>query len=277
MRVHAMRSIAIALLVSSAVALQPTCAVRPAAATLMHNAGMRQRAAVASAVADEEDVADKRPLDVSAVAGIAAAGTIKVATSVAVKATVTTATALVIGPALKAATIGASVVQIGVQRVREDRKKWLTSKLNETRIELAATAVDAQATELRLKQRREAADVYTSATSRAVARLPSGTTTLKRTMAFMLGFGMLGAVVPTALARKAAPLVILAALASRLVRRLDDHARNVAEERAGDLSVAAAERLEAEASAAEAAAKLRALQDANVYADMTEFNQYVRQ
>jgi len=208
----------------------------------------------------------------SAVATVAAAGTIKVVSSVAVKAAVTAGTALVVGPALKAATLGASVVQIGVQKFREDKKNMLTSKVNATLIELSATAEIARENEERLQKRRKQVEGYADTTSRAVAQLPQGATTMPRTLKFVVAFGVLGTFAPTRWAPKVLLAAAAAAMASRLIRRLDGVARKAAQDTADELYAASIDQAAAATAAAKVDATLRRLQDANVYADMSEFD-----
>jgi len=162
--------------------------------------------------AKNETGIDLLPDTAAAVTGLAVAKAVAVT---AAKVSATVATAAVAGPTFKAATVGATLVQIGIDKYRENKRSKQLAELEEWRDLLIDAANEAKASEERL---RTAYDLYmlrmkpvvvasdwAASAKRKPARPP-----LRRAVMFTSVGVVSGAVVPGA--RRLAPVAMFAPL-----------------------------------------------------------------
>ena len=148
----------------------------------------------------------------------ATGASLKVAAGVATKVAATTATVFVAGPAFKVATIGASIVQIGVEKYRADKKARAVKMSNETRIEKVSVLEEAKAEMTRVQALHDAAADYAAATDKCVALLPPGKADKRRLASFSFAGAALGATLPTIWTSRIATAAVGSVVVSRVLR-----------------------------------------------------------
>ncbi len=204
-------------------------------------------------------VADGAPQTL-ATAATAAVG-IKVAVGVASKMVATAATVAIASPALKLASLGAGIFQIGMEKFQSDRQQRAINRTAAVLAEKEAEAERARARLARLECKAERCSLRTNALDWAVCRLPSaGTTTTPKVVGGALIGAAIGSAVPAQRGIRLAAIAVGYAAAFRGLRGLSHVSQSQLNERAAAAEAAAAraaELADAAKMAAEAARKAR--------------------
>ena len=185
--------------------------------------------------------------------GLAIAAAAKVAVAGAAKVAVTAATVAVALPAVKAASVGAGIVQLALDRYQSIRKARAFDVANQTATELEAQAAALRAEVARRERSMARAAAACAKTDRFLAALPAGPPTPARVARLALAGAAIGAALPAQHCVRLAVAVIACIVAARSMRAVNRYTHAVLEERAGALSAANAAATAAMEAAAEAA------------------------
>ena len=198
-------------------------------------------------------------LSVAASGSAATAATVaglSIAKGVAAKAAVTTATTIIAGPLLKMAIVGASLVQIGVDKYNAQKSLSTLVELEETSASCTEAAMQASAAHARVISEFERAKALSSTAAHTTALMPPVITTRPRPVK-MAAFATAGTCIGAFLPRKLPPLAFALATMSicvRLVKLVERAARKKLETKADALTLAAAQAAATAEAAEEASA-----------------------
>ena len=204
---------------------------------------------------DVELVADGTGQTLVTAAGATVA--VKVATGVATKVAATTATVFVAGPAFKAATIGAGLLQIGIDKFRADKKIKKVALANTTRLERSKVLRQAKAEETRQLQKREATAAIVATSSRFVSILPKNPPTAPK-VSVLAGVGaLLGAILPVKFSTPVGAFAVFCIAFSKPLKLYHAHLIKELAKREADFAEAARNAAEAATGMKDATKELR--------------------